>query len=85
MTKQELDTMIDNGISGLIYKHFGCWSCDFQPFVKNPISKTDYGKIDVERLIAERHSTVYRGIRFYFENVDQLKVFCEIVEQKDNK
>ncbi len=82
MVKAELDTMIDNGISGLFYKHFGCWSCDFQPFVDNPIPKTDDGEIDAERLIAERHSTVYRGIRFYFETCEQLKAFCEIVEQK---
>ena len=82
--KQELDEMIDKGISGLFYKKYGCWSCDFYPFCNNnvPPTEDDGETIDVERLVLERYSTVYRGIRFYFDNGDQLKAFCKIVESK---
>lgn len=82
--KQELDEMIDRGISGLFYKKYGCWSCDFQPFSNHtPLPTEDNGEtIDVERLAQERYSTVYRGIRFYFDNGDQLKAFCKIIESK---
>lgn len=82
--KQELDEMIDKGISGLFYKKYGCWSCDFYPFCNNnvPPTEDDGETIDVERLVLERYSTVYRGIRFYFDNGDQLKAFCKIIESK---
>ena len=85
MTKQELDTMIDNGVSAKIHKLLGVWSCNFYPFEEDTLPTDDDGEYDIEQIVKERNSTVYRGIRFYFDTPEQLKVFCETLEQKDNK
>ena len=83
MTKQEIDNIIDNGITGKIHEQLGVWSCNFFPFEEDPLPTNNDGEYDIEQIIKERNSTVYRGIRFYFDTPEQLEVFCMAIEQKD--
>lgn len=83
MTKQEIDAIIDNGITAKIHSLLGVWSCNFFPFEEDTLPTNDDGEYDIERIIKERNSTVYRGIRFYFDTPEQLKAFCMALEQKD--
>lgn len=85
MTRQEIDSMIDNGITAKIHELLGVWSCNFFPFEEDLLPTNDDGEYDIERIIKERNSTVYRGIRFYFDTPEQLKAFCIALEQKDVK
>lgn len=85
MRKQEIDAMIDNGITAKIHEQLGVWSCDFYPFMPQHLMTNDDGEPDIERLEKEQYSTVYRKIRFYFDTPEQLEVFCMAVEQKDVK
>ena len=45
----------------------------------------DDGEPDIERIEKEQYSTVYRGIRFYFDTPEQLEVFCMVIEQKEER
>jgi hypothetical protein len=64
-------------VSAPLCRDIGSWSCDFRPFEKR---EYQIGSIDIDRLNDEQLSTVYRGIRFYFETPEQLKAFCEMIE-----
>lgn len=77
MTKQEFDKQLKNGVSAPLCQEMGAWSCDFRPFEKR---EYQIGSVDIDRLNSEQLSTVYRGIRFYFETPEQLKAFCEMIE-----
>lgn len=77
MTKQEFDKQLKNGVSAPLCQEIGAWSCDFRPFEKREYK---IGSIDIDRLNNEQLSTVYRGIRFYFETPEQLNAFCEMIE-----
>lgn len=77
MTKQEFDKQLKNGVSAPLCRDIGAWSCDFRPFEKR---EYQIDSIDIDRLNGEQLSTVYRGIRFYFETPEQLKAFCEMIE-----
>lgn len=77
MTKQEFDKQLKNGVSAPLCQEIGAWGCDFRPFEKR---EYQIDSIDIDRLNGEQLSTVYRGIRFYFETPEQLKAFCEMIE-----
>ena len=68
MRKQEIDAMIDNGITAKIHEQLGVWSCDFYPFMPQHLMTNDDGEPDIERIEKEQYSTVYRGIRFIHQN-----------------
>ena len=85
MTKREIDTLIDNGITAKIHELLGVWSCDFYPFMPQHLMTNDDGEPDIERIEKEQYSTVYRGIRFYFDTPEQLEVFCMVIEQKEER
>ena len=95
-TKAELDEYIDGGISGDAYRLFGAWACNFKPFSdvqtneeealralvdSNPTEIT-VSPFIISQLLREKYTTVYRGIKFYFENGATLKRFCDILENK---
>lgn len=77
MTKQEFDKQLKNGVSAPLCQEIGAWSCDFRPFEKREYK---IGSVDIDRLNDEQLSTVYSGVRFYFETPVQLKAFCEMIE-----
>ena len=77
MTKQEFDKQLKNGVSAPLCQDIGAWSCDFRPFEKREYK---IGSVDIDRLNNEQLSTVYSGVRFYFETPEQLKAFCEMIE-----
>lgn len=77
MTKQEFDKQLKNGVSAPLCQEIGAWSCDFRPFEER---EYQIDSTDIDRLNREQLSTVYRGIRFYFETPEQLKAFCEMIE-----
>lgn len=77
MTKQEFDKQLKNGVSAPLCQEIGAWSCDFRPFEKREYK---IGSVDIDRLNDEQLSTVYSGVRFYFETPEQLKAFCEMTE-----
>lgn len=77
MTKQEFDKQLKNGVSAPLCQKIGAWSCDFRPFEKREYK---IGIVDIDRLNDEQLSTVYSGVRFYFETPEQLKAFCEMTE-----
>lgn len=83
MTKKEIDAFIDNGITAKIHELLGVFSCDFFPFMEQHLMTNDDGEPDIERIKKEQYSTVYRGIRFYFDTPEQLQAFCETIELKE--
>lgn len=98
-TKAELDEYIDGGISGDAYRLFGAWACNFKPFSDEQTDEekalralvdSDPTEITVSpwvisQLLREKYTTVYRGIKFCFENGATLKKFCDLIENKGVK
>ena len=67
------------------YEKFGIYSVHFMPFENQDLgayspqmglSEEEY----IAKLKEYQYSTVYKGIRYYFESPEQLKSFCEMVE-----
>lgn len=89
--RKQLKEFIDRGFTAEIYKLFGVFSCDFFPFENLMTSKEEENignwtdKEIAERLWKERISTVFNGVRFYFETHEQLKRFCEIAEKDEQR
>lgn len=92
ITRADLDEYLDGGVSGDLYRLMGVSACDFQPFSdtqtnterallllveSNPAEMTVTPNI-IRELYREKYTAIYRGIKFYFENGQNLKRFCEI-------
>ena len=98
-TKKELDEYLDNGVSGDAYRLFGASACNFQPFsdsqteeetllrevIESAPAEITMSTWAVVQLLNEKYTTVYRGIKFYFESGTALKRFCDLVEQKEQQ
>ncbi|MFA7658799.1 MAG: hypothetical protein WCY19_05140 [Candidatus Gastranaerophilaceae bacterium] len=70
---------------GELYSRFGITATHFMPFDNQSLE--NYG--DAQGLTEEEYlqqiknylySTVYQGIRYFFETPEQLKEFCKMVE-----
>lgn len=58
---------------------FNVISVCFRPF--DDFEKWDNEKDRREELESMKYSTIYKGIRYYFDNPADLKNFCEMVER----
>jgi hypothetical protein len=64
---------------GEMYPKFGIIATHFLPF--DEVRERDLtDEDDIKDLLSYQLSTVYNGIRYFFETPEQLKVFCEMVE-----
>lgn len=97
-TKQELDEYLAHGVSGDLYRLLGVCRVNLYPFETLRLEseqrlidlikgKKDYAEIkttveSVSGFIELEFSTVYHGMRFYFQNGEDLKRFCDIAESK---
>ena len=92
ITRADLDEYLDGGVSGDLYRLMGVSACNFDPFSdqqtdteralllvveSNPDEMTIMPNV-IRELYHEKYTAIYRGIKFYFENGQNLKRFCEI-------
>lgn len=67
------------------WEEFGCYSVDFYPFEDQQLNEHDptrgLNESEYQDRIKEYfYSTVYQGIRYFFEEPACLQKFCEYIE-----
>jgi len=81
-SKEEFDALIKEGIPSNLYEKIGAYRLHLYPFedaMMVPGINSNPEEI-IESLKELAFSTVYKGVRYYFENGHKLKQFCDLIE-----
>lgn len=77
--RNEMKEYLGDGVEVKNIVSLGIFSSDFYPYDEEMIIKE--AEEMVEDFLKHRFSTVFQGIRYYFQTGAQLKEFCEIVDK----
>ena len=95
LCKGDINRLMQSGALVDLYKLLGCYRVNFHPFedtlteeetdlykqiMNGSLEEVTGQASDFQTFAESIYSTVYRGWRWYFETPQQLKRFCDILE-----